>query len=111
VLASVFVADPAVIAIATQLLIVAALFQLFDGWQVTGAAVLRSITDVRIPALITFIAYWGIALPGGYALGIRGPFGAVGLWSAIALGLGFAAIFFAIRFARLTRESAFARAG
>jgi MATE family multidrug resistance protein len=99
-----FVHDPAVIALATQLLVVAAFFQLFDGWQANGAALLRGITDVRIPALITFIAYGVIALPLGYALGIRGPWGAIGVWIGIASGLAFAAIFLAARFTRLTRQ-------
>ncbi|HVU34340.1 MAG TPA: MATE family efflux transporter [Opitutaceae bacterium] len=102
VIATWFVRDPAVIALAAQLLVVAALFQVFDGWQVTGAASLRAITDVRIPAIITFTAYWVVALPLGYVLGIRGPYGAVGMWIGIAGGLAFAAVFLASRFARLT---------
>lgn len=98
-----FVHDPAVIAIAVQLLVVAALFQIVDGVQVMGAASLRAITDVKVPAVITFAAYWLVALPLGYFLGVRGPFGAVGIWSAIAAGLAFAAVFLALRFVRLTR--------
>lgn len=98
-----FVHDRAVIAIAAQLLIVAALFQIVDGVQVMGAASLRAIMDVRVPAVITFAAYWLVALPLGYLLGIRGPFGAVGIWFAIAAGLAFAAVFLPLRFARLTR--------
>lgn len=98
-----FVDDPAVITLAAHLLIVAALFQLFDGWQVTGASVLRGLTDVKIPAVITFAAYWMIALPLGFLLGIHGSLGAVGIWIGIAGGLAFAAIFLALRFARLTR--------
>jgi MATE family multidrug resistance protein len=101
-----FVHDPAVIALATQLLIVAGLFQIFDGWQVTGAASLRGITDVKIPAVITFAAYWVIALPIGYLLGVRGPLGAVGMWIGIAGGLASAAIFLAARFTRLTHVDA-----
>lgn len=100
-----FVHDPAVVSLAAQLLIVAALFQLFDGWQVTGAAVLRGITDVKVPAVITFAAYWVIALPTGYLLGIRGPLGALGMWIGIASGLACAAVFLAVRFARLTRPA------
>jgi MATE family multidrug resistance protein len=101
-IASWFVTDPAVIVLAAQLLVVAALFQLVDGVQVIGAALLRGLMDVRVPALITLIAYWVVALPLGYALGIRGPFGAIGVWSGIASGLAFAAIFLALRFARLS---------
>lgn len=98
-----FVHDAAVIALAAQLLVVAALFQLVDGAQVIGAASLRGITDVKVPAAITFAAYWVIALPLGYCLGVRGPYGAVGIWWAIAAGLACAAVFLALRFARLTR--------
>lgn len=98
-----FVDDANVITLAVQLLIVAALFQLFDGWQVTGSAALRGITDVKVPAVITFAAYWVVALPLGYWLGVRGPLGAVGMWIGIASGLACAAVFLAVRFARLTR--------
>lgn len=95
--------DRIVVAIATRLLVVAALFQIVDGIQVIGASVLRAITDVRVPTAITFAAYWVVALPLGYLLGIHGSFGAVGIWSSIAAGLALAAVFLALRFARLTR--------
>lgn len=98
-----FVEDRVVIALAAQLLIVAALFQLVDGTQVIGASVLRAIGDVRVPAMITFVAYWVIALPLAYGIGVRGALGAVGVWSGIASGLAFAAVFLTVRFARLTR--------
>lgn len=98
-----FVHDAPVIAIAAQLLVVAALFQLADGTQVIAAACLRGVTDVKVPALITLIAYWAIALPLGYALGIRGSLGATGVWLGIAGGLTFAAVFLTSRLARLTR--------
>ncbi|MBM3855625.1 MAG: MATE family efflux transporter, partial [Verrucomicrobia bacterium] len=102
-IASWFVPDATVIALASRLLIVAAVFQLADGVQVIAAAVLRGITDVKVPAAITLVAYWGIALPLGYALGIAGPWGAAGVWTGIAGGLAFAAMFLTVRFARLTR--------
>jgi multidrug resistance protein, MATE family len=98
-----FVKEAAVIALAAQLLAVAALFQLVDGVQVIGAACLRGISDLKVPALITFAAYWVVALPLGYALGVRGPLGAVGVWAGIASGLALAAVFLTVRFARLTR--------
>lgn len=102
-LAGFFVDDAAVVAIAGQLLVVAALFQLADGTQVIAAACLRGMSDVRVPALITLIAYWAIALPLGYVLGIRGTLGATGVWLGIAGGLGFAAVFLTVRLARATR--------
>ena len=98
-----FVRDPAVVTLATQLLVVAALFQFFDGGQVIGVAALRSLGDVKLPALITFAAYWVVAIPGGYLLGVHGGLGAVGVWIALAAGLAFAAVCLALRFLRLTR--------
>lgn len=105
-LATQFVEDEAVVRLAAKLLIVAAIFQLFDGAQVIGAGILRGLTDVRIPTAITFVAYWMIALPGGYWLGISARYGAVGVWFALAAGLAFAGIFLAARFAFLTRRTA-----
>lgn len=101
-----FVQDGAVIAVAVQLLMVAAFFQMVDGVQVIVAAVLRGIGDVKLPAVITLVAYWGLALPLSYGLGIRGAFGAVGIWTGIALGLAFAAVFLMGRFLRLTGANA-----
>lgn len=103
-LAAAFTADPAVIGMAAALLAVAAVFQLADGVQVISAALLRSLLDVRVPVAITFLAYWGLALPLGYGLGIAGPWGAAGIWAGIAGGLGFAAVFLPLRFLRLTRS-------
>jgi MATE family multidrug resistance protein len=98
-----YVKDPAVIALAAQLLVVAAFFQLFDGTQVIAAGALRAITDVRVPAAITLVAYWVVALPIGYLWGVRGGGGAVAVWLGIAGGLACAAVLLTVRFARLTR--------
>ncbi len=102
-IAALFVDDSAVVALAAQLLIVAGIFQIFDGGQVVGSGALRGLSDVKVPTVITFVAYWVIALPGGYVLGVSGPYGTVGIWAALACGLAFAAIFLAARLARLTR--------
>ena len=77
--------------------------EFFDGAQVVTAASLRSLADVRIPAVITFVAYWVVAIPGGYLFGVHGSFGAIGIWAALAAGLAFAAVLLGLRFLRLTR--------
>jgi multidrug resistance protein, MATE family len=99
-----FIADPAVVSTAAVLLAVAAVFQLFDGGQVIHSAALRGLTDVKVPAAITFVAYWLISLPLGYLLGVRGAFGPAGIWYGLAAGLAFAALFLALRFVRMTRH-------
>ncbi|MDF9832798.1 MATE family multidrug resistance protein [Ereboglobus sp. PH5-5] len=98
-----FKQDAAVTALAAQLLLVAAVFQIFDGVQVVGAGMLRGLTDVKVPTVVTFVAYWVVALPLGYFYGVRGDGGPVGVWIALALALAVAAVTLSLRFARLTR--------
>jgi MATE family multidrug resistance protein len=105
-LASFFVGDGVVISTATVLLVVAAVFQVFDGAQVINSAALRGLTDVRVPAAITFTSYWVVAIPLGYMLGIRGTLGPAGIWIGLAAGLAGASIFLGARFVRLTRPAA-----
>jgi multidrug resistance protein, MATE family len=87
-----------VVAIATTLLRVAAVFQLMDGTQVVAAGALRGLKDTRAPMLIGFCAYWGVGLSSGYWLGLRLGWGGVGLWLGLALGLTVASIIFTWRF-------------
>ena len=79
--------DTSVVALAAQLLIIAALFQLFDGTQVVGLGTLRGMGDVNIPTFITFVAYWLIGLPAAYVLGIHFNAGVKGIWYGLTLGL------------------------
>jgi MATE family multidrug resistance protein len=103
-LAAGFTPDPAVIALATKLLVVAAIFQLFDGGQVVSAGMLRGLTDVKVPTVITFIAYWVISLPTGYWLAFHTSLGPIGVWAGLAAGLSVAAVLLARRFHRLTAK-------
>lgn len=106
VLARSFTPDAAVVALATQLLVVAAIFQLFDGGQVVSAGMLRGLTDVKVPTVITFIAYWVLSLPIGYGLAFHTKLGPIGVWTGLAAGLSCAAVLLARRFHRLTAPPA-----
>jgi MATE family multidrug resistance protein len=97
-----FTPEADVVALAAQLLVVAGLFQIFDGGQVVGAGALRGLHDVKIPTAITFVAYWIFALPGGYLLAFHTPLGSVGVWAGLAAGLACAAALLGWRFHRLT---------
>lgn len=100
----IYTSDNAVIVIAAQLLIIAALFQLFDGAQVVGLGILRGMGDVNIPTIITFIAYWIIGLPVGYWLGIYLKVGVTGVWYGLTLGLMASVIMLFIRFQIMSRK-------
>ena len=90
--------DNEVIHLAAQLLLVAGLFQLFDGTQVVGLGILRGMGDVNIPTLITFISYWIIGLPAGYIMGIELQWGIKGVWYGLTLGLLSSSILLNIRY-------------
>ncbi|MBB4805354.1 MATE family multidrug resistance protein [Chryseobacterium defluvii] len=91
-----------VIALASKLLIIAALFQLSDGIQVTALGTLRGLQDVKIPSIYTFIAYWVITIPLGYFLCVTLKMGALGMWIALGLGLTVSAVFLVIRFLNMS---------
>lgn len=82
-----FTPDRNVMSIGVKLLLVAAAFQLFDGLQTVATGALRGTGETRIPMLSSFLAYWGIGLPLGYYLGFKRGYGAIGLWSGLAIAL------------------------
>ncbi len=93
-----------VISIAAKLLLVASVFQISDGVQVVVLGALRGLQDVKIPTLITFIAYWIIGFPISYFLGKEEAFGSVGIWIGLLAGLTASAIMLYIRFNYLTKK-------
>lgn len=98
----IFTDDPAVAGFASGMLIIAALFQIFDATQMAGFAALRGLKDVKIPFLYSFTAYYIIGLPSAYAITFMLDAGANGIWIGLALGLLTVAILSQIRFGKLT---------
>ena len=91
-LPALYIDDPAVIALAAGILPIAAAFQIMDGAQVVGGGVLRGMGRTRPAAVFNFIAYYLVALPVGWLLGLQWGWGLAGLWTALALGLGLVAL-------------------
>jgi MATE family multidrug resistance protein len=89
--------EHAVVAITTLLLVVAALFQIFDGAQVVCMGALRGLSDVKWPTWITIACYWGISLPLGYVLAFPAGMGPLGIWIGILTGLVAAAVSLGVR--------------
>jgi MATE family multidrug resistance protein len=86
-LVSVFTNDPAVIATACSLMLVAAAFQLFDGLQGVSTGAMRGTGDTQTPMVCNLVAHWCVGLPLGYLLAFGTGLGVVGLWAGLALGL------------------------
>lgn len=103
-LAAIYTRDPAVLAGAVVLLHLAALFQIFDGLQVSANGALRGLKDTRVPLIATALAYWGIGIPLGWWLGLHGALGARGVWMGLIAGLAAAACLLLLRFDVLSRR-------
>ena len=93
-----------VILIASKLLIIVALFQIFDGLQVAILGALRGMQDVKIPTLIAFISYWVIGFPLCYYLGLHTPLKSTGIWIGLLVGLASASLLLYLRFSYLTKK-------
>ncbi len=82
-----FTTDSGVLAIGSSLLLVAAVFQLFDGIQGVATGVLRGLGDTRTAMLWNLFAHWFVGLPLGYALCFALGIGVAGLWWGLSIGL------------------------
>lgn len=82
-----FTPDSAVIRTGAALLVVAAFFQLFDGFQTVATGALRGAGDTRTPMVCHLVGYWIIGLPLGYSLCFWRGWGATGLWTGLCVAL------------------------
>jgi MATE family multidrug resistance protein len=98
--------DPAnspVISLAVSFLMVAALFQIFDGAQVVGAGMLRGLHDTKVPMVYAALGYWLIGLLTGVGLAFGLGWEGVGIWVGLATGLGVVAVLMITRWMRRER--------
>ena len=103
--ASAYSSDPAVLALASVLIPIAGVFQVFDGLHVVSAGVLRGVADTRYPMAVGLIGFWLLGLPISLALGFGAGLGPPGLWWGLAAGLAIAAMLLVARVrSRLRRE-------
>ena len=93
-----------VIKIASNLMIIAAVFQISDAIQVVALGALRGMQDVKIPMFITFIAYWVIGFPISFYLSIYSDYGSSGIWIGLLAGLMASAIMLFSRFNYLSTK-------
>lgn len=103
-----YTSNPEVIAISVQLLLIAAIYQITDAFQVIAGGALRGYKDMKAIFLCTFIAYWILGLPTGYALGLTdwiiSRIGVYGFWVGFIVGLSSAAVMLGFRLRWMHRQ-------
>jgi len=81
-----------------RLLIVAGIFQIFDGLQVVASGSLRGLSDVNVPMALIAGCYWGIGLPLAWYLAFAQGYGVTGIWMGLAIALALASMALNARF-------------
>ena len=94
----------AVLAMGAQMIVLAALFQMFDGAQVVAAGALRGLKDTRAALVAGIIAYWGLGMPIGAGLALGAKIGPIGLWWGFVGGLVAISILLSLRFGQRTKR-------
>lgn len=92
----VYTDDTDILELAISLLQLTALFIAIDLFAIMPAFALRAFKDTRFPFLVMAIAYWMVAMPLGYWLGLADEssplYGALGFWWGMIAGILVAAI-------------------
>lgn len=106
-IARIYSQDHQVIELAAHLMIFAAMFQLADAFVVPTQGALRGYKDAFVPLLLAILAYWVIALPLGYLLGLTDALGqasgAEGFWISLVVGLAISGVLMTTRLIRVSR--------
>ncbi|WP_038911388.1 MATE family efflux transporter [Dickeya dadantii] len=101
--------NPDVVAMASHLMLLAAVYQVSDAVQTIGSGVLRGYKDTRAIFFITFIAYWLLGLPSGYTLALTDMLvprmGPAGFWWGFIIGLTSSATMMVLRIRWVQRQS------
>jgi MATE family multidrug resistance protein len=93
-----------VVTIAAKLLLISAVFQISDTLQVVALGALRGMQDVKIPTVITFVAYWLIGFPISYYLSMVLDYGSSGIWIGLLAGLTASGLMLFVRFNYLSKR-------
>jgi len=102
-----YISDASVVGIAISLMLYAGLFQLADAAQAASISLLRALSDIKIPALLSFCAFWVVGLPLGYWLAVPQGWNAKGIWMGYLVALILQAILFGVRFFTLVKQKRF----
>jgi MATE family multidrug resistance protein len=100
-LVRIFTSDPTVVSLGVRIILMAALFQIFDAIQMISSGALLGAGDTKVPMVLTVCCAWFLFLPLAYLFGTVIGGGVVGAWIGATLYIIILGI---VMFARLHRE-------
>ncbi|MBC7889805.1 MAG: MATE family efflux transporter [Ferruginibacter sp.] len=98
--------DAEVMALASVLMLYAAVFQISDATQAIGVGLLRGVKDVTVPTIYIAIAYWVVGIPMGCLMAFTFKMGAAGMWIGFVSGLTMSSVFLNNRFFKILKRNA-----
>lgn len=91
-IAMLYTLDANVVSLATALLMLGAVMQLFDGVQICAGGALRGLEETKAPMQYAMLGYWVLGIPlsilFAFGLGLNGR----GLWIGLIIGLSVTAV-------------------
>jgi MATE family multidrug resistance protein len=105
-IAALYTRDLQVQALAGTLLLVAALFQGFDGVQVGASGALRGFKDTALPMVFCILSYWAVGFVLAYIAAVRWQLGPTFVWYGLTAGLITAAAVLVTRYRYISRRVA-----
>lgn len=98
-----------IVNLALQLVLLLALYQIFDYLQVILSNILRAYEDTKSIFILAFCSYWLIGFTVGYILGltdwISEPLGALGFWIGFNVGLASGALMMFFRMIYIQKKN------
>lgn len=83
----IFTRDPALIKICVPIMLLAGLFQVFDGLQVSLGGIFKGLKKTKIVMLGDFVAYWVIGLPLGVMFAFKYHMDLYGFWIGLTISI------------------------
>ncbi len=99
-----YTSDQGILNTGRDLLLLAAVFQLFDGFQAVTTGALRGLGNTRVAMLANLGGYWLLGLPIGWVLCFRLGQGVSGLWYGLTLALILIALLLLFYWQRLSHS-------
>ena len=103
-----YTSEPEVVALASGILVITAIYQLPDAIQVMAGGIFKGLKITKPLFYITLVSYWPIGFALGFVLArtdwIAPAMGPQGFWSGVVIGLTTASVLFAVKLRSILRD-------
>lgn len=99
-----FTTDARILEVGVPILLIAALFEMVDGYQISLGGILKGLKMTRTVSICTITGYWVLGLPLGFFLAYKYDMSLMGFWIGLAVSFLCIAVIQQIIIARKFKE-------